>query len=199
MRRLGTAIVLAVLLSVATFDGAYGQSPYRDTKPPTTTETLRQPVIDDGGQGFSGLLDLSRLSMDHQFGMGYMSSGGRGYTQGYYLNTLTYRFNAPVLLRLRTGVTNNPFAQSGSMTRPGQSAMSAFFNNAEFFGGADLLWKPSENTRLMISVERTPPGMFGGGRYVNPYGSPGFWNRGGFGAYHPAYGFDDPGFDPHRN
>lgn len=189
MRRLAAAAILTVLLSVAVLDGAYAQAPYRDSKQPTTTEHLRQPDLGYGNEGFSGFLDPSRFDMSHSIGMGYMSAGGQGYTQGYYMNTITYRFNAPVIMRLRTGVTNNPYATSGSMTQPGQSALSSMFNNAEFFGGADLLWKPTKNSALMISVNRSPGGIMGMNPFYNHYG---MWNR--YGMF-----YDD--YDPwnHRN
>jgi hypothetical protein len=125
--------------------------------------------------------------------MSYMNGGGEGLSQGYYMNSLTYRFDAPVLLRLRTGVTNNPFAQSGGMGSPGESALSQLFSEAEFFGGADLLWKPRDNMAIQISVDRMPgnmlmgyPGMMGYG-YRGPwdyYGTSYGWDRfgGGFGT-----------------
>ncbi|MCB2210853.1 hypothetical protein KQI52_01935 [bacterium] len=189
MRRLPVAITLCTLLAMLWLGSAQAQAPYRDApEGPTTSETLRVPDVNTGRYGYSGILDPSRIQMSHSVGMGYMSSGGHGYTQGYYMNTLSYRFNAPVLLQLRTGVTNNPYATTGAMTQPGQSAMSSFFNNAELFGGADLIWKPRDNMRIQISVNRNAPGMYG---YGSPYG------------YGYGYGFDsmfsrydDPFFGP---
>src|SRR5690554_6254948 len=122
---------LLILLFAAT---APAQSPYRTTTTPSTRDILRQP---DVASAQIGILDPARITMSHQLGMGYASYGG-GLSQGYYMNTLSYRFDAPVLLRLRTGVTNNPFAVSGGMTQPGESALSSMLNNAEFFGGADV-------------------------------------------------------------
>ncbi|MCB2198039.1 hypothetical protein KQI63_01450 [bacterium] len=169
--------------------GAYAQSPYRDTTTPSTRDILRQPI---NSSVSVGILDPSRINMSHSLGMGY-SSGGGGMSQGYYMNTLSYRFDAPVLLRLRTGVTNNPFASSAGMTQPGESAMTQLFNNAEFFGGADILWKPADNVFLKVSVDKIPPGMYGYGYGGHP-GMFGYSSR-----YRPTwYGADpfmiDPGF-----
>ncbi|HEX04048.1 MAG TPA: hypothetical protein ENH10_02690 [Bacteroidetes bacterium] len=185
MKRFNMVVALSVLLSLAVVDGLNAQAPYRDTpQGPSTTETLRQPTIQSG---LTGLLDPSRFNMGHSIGFGYGSAGGQGVSQGYYMNTLSYRFNAPVMLQLRTGVTNNPFAASGGMTQPGQSALSSMFNNAEFFGGADLIWKPRDNMRIQISVDRIPAGMGGYRNYYNP------WGRGymfsDFG-YNSGYKFD---------
>lgn len=163
--------ILAVTACLFLAGQVLAQSPYRETKSPTTSDHLNNRV--EMKSGVSGLLDPSRFSMSHQIGMGYSSFGGHGYSQGYYMNTLSYKFNAPVMLRLRTGVTNNPFSSgNGNMSQPGQPAMAALFNEAEFFGGADFLWKPRENVRFMISVNKSAPGAYYGAPYGygGPYG-----------------------------
>ncbi len=179
--------VILGFLFVALLAGvAAAQSPYRDAEAPTTTDMLRQPTISNG---FNGLLDPSRISMDHQLGMGYMSMGGQGFTQGYYMNTLSYRFDAPVLLRVHTGVTNNPFS-SGSSAQPGQSGIASMMQDAQFFGGADLLWKPSERTSIFLSVSRAPASIYGYGSPMRrSYGMHG-WGRSPWGGGDPF--FRDP-------
>lgn len=162
MRRILLTTALVCMLVAVSF----AQAPYRNAESPSARERVLQPQT---GLNFGGLLDPSRLSMSHQLGMSYSSFGDRGVTQGYYMNTMTYRFNAPVLMRLRLGVTNDPFATSSGMNQPGQSALTSMLDNGEFFGGADLLWKPSDNTSVMISVNRAPPTM---ARYGSWLGSP---------------------------
>lgn len=169
-------VTIAVLLLGLIVCSSFAQSPYRETRQATTTEHLRQPVISQGG--YKGFIDPTRFTMDHSIGMGYSSMGGHGFSQGYYMNTLTYKFDAPLMLRVRTGVANNPF-QSQGMSQPGQSALSNMFNSAELFGGADLIWKPKENVYLQISVDRIPGGMWG---YPGTFG----YNRFPYGSlYHP--------------
>ncbi len=168
MKRFSMMFTLSVVMVMATAALTYAQAPYRNVPTsPTTTETLRQPTMENNLTGF---IDFSRIQMSHSMGFGYASGMGNGYSQGYYMNTLSYKFNSPVLLRLRTGITNNPYAESGSMTQPGQSALSSFFNSAEYFGGADLIWKPRDNMRIQISVDRLPAGMYGYNYYHNPFG-----------------------------
>jgi len=165
-------ILSAMLLAFA----SYGQSPYRETRETTTTEHLRQPIVQHNS--YNGFIDPSRIKMDHQMGMGFSSGSGRGYSQGYYMNTISYKFDAPVMLRLRTGITNNPYS-SGGMSQPGQSALSNMFNEAELFGGADLVWKPKDNVMLKISIDQVPNAMWG---YPGTYG----YNRWPYGSrYHP--------------
>ena len=117
----------------------------------------------------TGFLDPSRLSMGHQVGMGYTTFGGRGYSQGYYMNTISYRFKAPVVLRTRLGITNNPFA-SGGYNSPGTTSLGSAFNNAEFFGGADLDWRPKENILFRLSIDKLAPGMYYQGPYSRRWG-----------------------------
>ncbi|HEB84711.1 MAG TPA: hypothetical protein ENI92_06870, partial [Bacteroidetes bacterium] len=136
MNRFRVLIPLIVVLLLAGL--AFGQTPYRETHDPSPKEYISRPV--DLGSVFYGILDPSRIAMSHQMGMTYASFGGEGFTQGYYLNTMTYRFDAPVLFRLRLGVANDPFA-TGSNALPGQSALTNLFNEAQFFGGADLDWR----------------------------------------------------------
>lgn len=160
-------LVLGALLVAAMSVQAVAQSPYRDQTTPSTRESITQPVM---RSGVNGWFDASRFSMSHQMGMGYTSSGGQGVAQAYYLNTMSYRFSAPVLLKLRLGATNNPFAETTAM--PGQSTVGSMLQNAQFFGGADLIWQPSENTRFQISFDQIPAGMYAGygGYGLSPYG-----------------------------
>lgn len=102
--------------------------------------------------------------MNHSFGMSYANAGGQGFTQGYYLNSMTYRFNSPVTMRMRLGVTNNPFAQQAEGGTTGAMGMNSLFQNAEFFGGMDLDWRPRDNMLFRLSVDRLPAGM-----YYSPY------------------------------
>ncbi len=152
--------ILAVLL-IAGF--AFADGPYREQSITSTSDFLRQPQIESP---FTGLLDPSRLTMTHQFGMNYSSYGGSGYTQGYYLNSLRYQFNAPVAVTLRLGVTNNPFVQSSN--GPGEGGLASMMQNAEFFGGADIDWQPRENVYFRFSIDKLPPGMYYGNSYYNP-------------------------------
>ncbi len=188
MNRKLLLLVLSLMIALPVF----GQAPYRDYKRPSTRETLRQPQIQSAGLG---ILDPSRISMDHSFGMGYSSMGGNGYSQGYYMNTISYRFNSPVMLRIRTGITNNPF--SNTMAQPGQSSMAAMFNDAQLFGGADLLWKPKDNVFIKLSFDRSPASMMGhpGGYGYAPWSSPYFsgYNNGYYGQGNSLF-MSDEGF-----
>ncbi|MBZ0265781.1 hypothetical protein K8I28_14055 [bacterium] len=131
----------------------FAQSPYRDQPEPSVRSVFENPT----GFQMNGLLDPSRISMSHSAGMSYMSAGGNGYTQGYYMNTLNYRFSAPLSMNLRLGVTNNPFSNNSSM---GSTGFGPSLGEAEFFGGADLNWRPKENLFIRFSFDKLPPGAY---------------------------------------
>ena len=50
-----------------------------------------------------GLLDPSRLSMSHTYSMMFSSDGRSGELTGLYLNTLRYRFDAPLFVEVQMG------------------------------------------------------------------------------------------------
>lgn len=67
-----------------------------DFGPGTLTPTLSSSAI-------RGLLDPSRLSMSHTYSMMFSSDGTSGALTGLYLNTLRYRFDAPLLMEVQVG------------------------------------------------------------------------------------------------
>lgn len=171
-----------VLLLVAT---AAAQSPYRDMNTPTTRDMIAVPSF---GGSTLGLLDPLRITMQNQMGMSYMSLGGRGYSQGYYMTSLTYRFDAPLLMRVRLGVANNPFAVS-SGAAPGSGTVENLFQNAEFFGGADIDWRPRDNVFVRFSFDKLAPGAYYGNPYMNRWGMFGSdsWNGSNYGGPLPNH------------
>ncbi len=110
-------------------------------------------------EGFGILgLDPSRFSMHHSYSMSYASIGGKGFTQGLYLNTMTYRFAFPLTVSLQLGIANNPL----------QSANTAsILQNGFFVSGAQVRYQPSKNTILEFNFRQTPyrnfPGYYGYG------------------------------------
>ncbi len=114
-------VVIALVLALAFV--SYGQMPRRNAPSGSTSDYLTQPSV---SAMWGGLLNSSRLSMSHSMGMGFSSFGGSGYTQGYYMNQLSYKFSEPLQMNLRLGVTNNPFAASGNMAETPTTAMGVF-------------------------------------------------------------------------
>ncbi len=181
-------IIAGILLTVVSTAAVFAQAPLRETSEPSTRDYLSTPwPTNPGGGLLNGLLDPSRIMMSHSIGMSYMSSGSDGYTQGYYMNTMAYRFNAPLLLRLHLGVANDPFSDYNSYS-PDQSPLANTFANGQFIGGADLDWRPAKNVRMFLSIHKNSRGLYG----LNPYSN--YWSNrylyDYFGNRDPSAGID---------
>ena len=92
-------------------------------------------------------LDMSRFSMSHSYSMSYMSAGGQGFTQGLYLNTMSYQFTIPLTVSLQLGMAHNPF--QGNNT-------ASILQNGFFVSGAQAEYKPTENTTIKLEFHQMP-------------------------------------------
>ena len=55
------------------------------------------------------IFDPTKFNMDHSFSMSFFSIGGKGVSQGLYLNTMSYQLSSPLLLKLQWGIQNFPY------------------------------------------------------------------------------------------
>lgn len=108
-------------------------------------------------RGLVGLIGLNpnRFSMQHSYSLAYMSAGGHGYSQGMYLNTMSYRLADPLQLSLQWGIMNQPLSALGA---------SPMYASGFFLSGANLEYKPSKNVSLGIQFNSYPAG-----HYYSPY------------------------------
>ncbi|RPI02829.1 MAG: hypothetical protein EHM72_03165 [Calditrichaeota bacterium] len=111
-------------------------------------------MADNVGQavGFLGL-DPSRFSMTQSYSMSYLSSGGKGFTQGVYLNTLQYQFSIPLTLTLQVGMAHQPFGGTGA---------SPMLKDGIFVSGAQASFRPTQNTLVQFEYSRRPLSTFSG-------------------------------------
>lgn len=103
-------------------------------------------LISSSGLGFLGL-DPSRFSMSQSYSMSYADIGGRGFSQGLYLNTLRYQFAIPLTVSLQLGLAHQPFGISG---------VSPMMNDGLFVSGAQLRYQPSKNTLIQLDFRQAP-------------------------------------------
>jgi len=113
-------------------------------------------------------LDSDRFSMQHSYSMSYMTGGQNGYTQGLYLNTLSYQFAIPLSVSVQLGYAHQPF--QGANTSP-------ILQNGMFLSGAKLRYEPNEKTVIQFEYNQRPfqnnPWMYS--RYRDPFNS---WDNG---------------------
>jgi hypothetical protein len=99
-----------------------------------------------------GFLNPDRLTMNHYFSASYMTMGNHSLMLNSYINAIQYRISDPLTLQLNLGIANIPYN-----TFQGNSGL----NDTQFFGGAELKYRPSGNTSLSIGVNVTPGYYYG--------------------------------------
>ncbi len=119
-------------------------------------------VLANPGNGYIlGFINPEKFSMHHSFSMNYMTMGnGQGMMVNSYLNTMDYQISNPLFLRLNLGIMNSPY--NSFVNNPA-------VNNTKFFGGAELMYRPTENTSIKLGVD-VRPGYYGPSYYNNYYG-----------------------------
>ncbi len=115
-------------------------------------------------QGLIGILGLdpSRFHMSQSYTLAVMSMGGKSFSQGIYLNRMSYQFDSPLTLNLEWGIMNSPLASVG---------LNSPYKNGFFLSGASLEYKPSDNFQIGIQYSSYPS-------YSRPYSSRSWlWDR----------------------
>lgn len=103
-------------------------------------------------------LDPTRFSMSHSFSLSYTSIGGQGFTQGLYLNTMSYQLSNPLTMYLQIGFLNQPFGGLGQKSP---------YNNKLFLSGAGVEYKPSNNFKVQFEFSQTPNAFYSPYYYNN--------------------------------
>ena len=133
---------------------------------PETQSTGNGIGMQSAGNLFLGFIDLNRLQMNHTFSASYMTAGnGQGMMLNSYMNTINYRVSDPLHLRVNIGLANSPY-NSFDQLGPG-------FNSTQFFGSAELFYKPSDNMSLHVGMSISPMMNGYNSRYssFSPYSS----------------------------
>lgn len=98
-------------------------------------------------KSFLGILNPDKLKMSHSLSMSYISFGGFNAMVNTYINTINYKFSDKLLLTTKLGIMNSPYNSLPN---------NSYLNNNQFFGGAALQYKPSENSSIYLSIESNP-------------------------------------------
>lgn len=106
-------------------------------------------------------LDPSRLTMQHSYQMSYMTAGGHGFSQGLYLNTVSYQFSLPITMSVQWGMAHQPF---GSNLKN-----SALLKNGPFLSAATFRYQPKPNMLLQIDYRHLPYSYDPYGYYDSPW------------------------------
>jgi hypothetical protein len=152
MRFRGFMLLLAAMILLPVL--VFGQTK-EQLKPQPFSKLLTQP------QGLVGLIGLNpdRFSMQQSYALSYMSLGGHGFSQGVYLNTMTYQLANPLLISFQWGFLNQPLGSFG---------VPSLYNNGLFVSGASVEYKPSRNLSIGVQFNRNPSGYWSP-QYGYPY------------------------------
>ncbi len=160
-----TAVLLFLVVSCAA---------YAEPLPPVTGQSSRIPFMQLGNRPNlslrkMSLLDPDRFTMKQSTVMSYSSSGRMGSNLlGMYINTMEYRFNMPLTMRLKVAYQNN----MGSLLS-GTSSMNGVAGQQTgrlYIPAFDVVYTPWENTVISFHY-RDFSGQNPNYGYGNGYGS----------------------------
>lgn len=153
MKMIKTLMTLLILVPALVF----GQLK-KDTEKVNISNTL---LTSSPNNSFLGFLDPAKLNMRHSFSMSYTTMGAGGIMLNTYLNTINYKINDQFSLMTNLGIMASPYNNL-----PNQPYLS----DTHFFGGAQLTYRPSDDTSISLRIESLPymyyrPSYF----YTNPF------------------------------
>lgn len=149
-----TQVLAALFVTLALPALAFGQLK-EQTKPPSFSQLLTQGL--SAPRGLAGLLGLNpnRFTMQQSYSLSYLSAGGNGYSQGLYLNTMSYQVSDPLSVSLQWGMMNQPLGTLG---------VSPLYQSGFFFSGANVEYKPSDKFSVGLQINSYPAS-----NYYSPY------------------------------
>ncbi len=112
---------------------------------------LRTPTTGSPLVGWLGL-DPSKFQMHQSYTLSFASVGGHTFSQGLYLNTMTYRFSPKLVAQLQLGMLHQPL---------GGVLGSSTLGNRFFVSGAQVIFRPSKNVQLHFQYGAYPYGYYG--------------------------------------
>ncbi len=130
------------------------------------------------GSFIGNIFDDKHFQMNHSYTLSYNSMLGN--TTGEYVNTMIYKFDAPVMIRADVGVMHQPFGASQRQRQYG-------FGQNDFSGiylkNAQILWQPTKNMTVSAAYQQIPLGQW--------FNQMGFWGNGwsnGFNRFGSGFG-----------
>ncbi len=163
MRKIFPGTLFLMLILVPIFASAQFK---KDTKKPDFTSILVQPA-----ESFLfSFLDPSKFKMSHSFNMSFGMGGGQQLFQNAYINTMFFQFSDNLSLTTDLGIMQTPYHTFGK---------NSSLNNPQFFGGAQLNYKISDDSFLQLRFESLPANSYNGyNNYYNPFNRSSLFNRG---------------------
>lgn len=128
---------------------------------PQETVSAGESLIQTNGDGLLfGWFDPSRLTMNQSYSLSYSTFGGKGFSLGEYVNSMSYRISDPLSVRMDVSFMHSPYSAFGD--KFGKDLTGLRISRAE------LNYRPSENMMFQVQFRQVPAaGLFGG--YGRPW------------------------------
>ena len=162
--------ILLILLATA-FSVNYAQFKEQLEKP----IDYKSGILNGNESSIFGFFNPANFSMHHTFDLSYQSFGGGGLALGVYTNSMFYKISDQLNVQADISLVNSPY---NSFSKDFAKQINGFY-----LSRAQINFKPSENTSIILQYRNVPMS------YYSPY------NYGyGFG-YSPFYGYDNYNYD----
>lgn len=117
-------------------------------QPPATTAgaLFSSPSRFQPTSGFASFINLNRLHVQHTYQSAVMFGAGEPLTESEYINTMMYKFESPVWLRMDIGVIHDPFGT--------QQFGNNSYNAQIYLKNLSLDWKPTSNTTFSFGFRQ---------------------------------------------
>ncbi len=158
---------IILFLLVAAFSVNYAQYKDQLNKPIDYTSG----ILNGNSSSLFGFINPDNFSMHHSFSLSYQTFGGSGLALGVYTNSMMYKISNALNVQADISVVNSPY---NSFSKDFAKQI-----NGVYLSRAQINFKPSDNTSIMLQYSNSPMS------YYSPYGYNGF-------GYSPFYGY---GFD----
>ena len=135
-------IILTVLLVFVFSLPLFAQYRNQPTKPNIST-ILSNPRA----SLFAGFLNPNKLQMHHTVSMSFGNWAGQSLMLSSYLNTIDYRISEKLWVRANIGIMSSPYNTFGE---------GFYLNKPQLFGGAQLHYKISENSKITLEFNSSP-------------------------------------------
>jgi len=137
-----TIVTLVILITGLSLNG-YSQTIMSSGTGKNVFQTYKKTKA---GLKSMSLLNPERFTMKNQYLMSFSSVGGSGSLIGTYINTMEYRFNCPVVMRLKVAYQS----QTGSLfgNKNAFTGNPSYQNGRVFIPSFDVVYKPWKNTQI---------------------------------------------------
>jgi len=164
MMRISKVFIITISLMIVFMEIGAAQYKAQVEDKPTIQEAIRYP---GNASKVSGLdwFNSKRFNMQQSYSLSMGFGNGRTSSMGLYMNNMSYLLAENLKINARFGFMHDPLSMNNTVD--GNVSQNLIY-------GADVLYKPSENSKIRVSFQKQP--YYSGRSYYNDYYNSGFYN-----------------------